>query len=108
MPRPERHVFVCVNDRPPTHPKGSCGARGGGDVLRAFAEELDRKMLRGRMALTATGCLGPCDQGANVLVYPEGVMYARVGRDDVAEIVEKHLVGGEPIARLLIPPGYWD
>jgi (2Fe-2S) ferredoxin len=107
MPRPERHVFVCVNDRPPTHPKGSCVGRGGGDVLRAFAEELDRKALRGRMALTATRCLGPCDQGANVLVYPEGVMYAKVRPEDVESIVDEHLVGGTPVARLVIAPEIW-
>jgi (2Fe-2S) ferredoxin len=38
-----------------------------------------------------------------VVVYPEGVWYGRVRPEDVPEIVERHLLGGEPIARLLIP-----
>jgi (2Fe-2S) ferredoxin len=39
-------------------------------------------------------------------VYPEGVWYANVKPEDVPEIVERHLVGGQPVERLrLSPPG---
>jgi len=29
MPSFERHVFVCINERPADHPKGCCKAKGG-------------------------------------------------------------------------------
>ena len=107
MPKPERHVFVCVQSRPPTHPKGSCTGRGGQEVLQKFAREYEDRTLFGRFGLTSTGCLGPCESGANVLVYPEGVLYAAVPPGDVEAINEKHLLGGEPVERLRIAPEIW-
>ncbi len=107
MPKPERHVFVCVQSRPAGHPKGSCAQRQDGELLSAFAGRFEQMALFGRVALTSAGCLGPCDQGPNVLVYPEGVMYAGVQVADVAEIVDQHLLGGQPVERLLIDPEFW-
>jgi (2Fe-2S) ferredoxin len=37
-----------------------------------------------------------------VVVYPEGVFYGFVTPEDVNEIIEKHLVGNEPVERLVI------
>ena len=52
------------------------------------------------MAVTGTTCLGPCESGPTVVVYPEGVWYGEVTPDDVNELIEKHMVGGEPVERL--------
>jgi (2Fe-2S) ferredoxin len=35
-------------------------------------------------------------------VYPEGILYGRVGPEDVAEIVTQHLVAGQPVTRLIV------
>lgn len=107
MPKPERHVFVCVQNRPPGHPRGSCSDRSKGELLNEFAGQFEQKGLFGRVGLTSTGCLGPCDMGPNVLVYPEGVMYCGVKTEDVATIVAEHLVGGKPVERLLADPAVW-
>lgn len=107
MPKPLKHVFVCTQARPPAHPRGSCQARGGNDILQAFWREAQARNLWDRFAVTYAGCLGPCDGGPNVLVYPEGVMYSGVGKDDVAEIIDKHLLGGEVVERLKAPEGVW-
>ncbi len=77
-------------------------------MLQAFAEQFDRRTLFGKMMVTSTGCLGPCEHGPNVLVYPEGIMYSNVKKEDVAEIVEAHLLGGEPVERLKIDPAIWS
>lgn len=55
------------------------------------------------IAVTYSGCLGPCDHGPNVLVYPEGVLYSGVAVSDVAEIFTEHLLHGRPVSRLLTP-----
>jgi (2Fe-2S) ferredoxin len=107
MPRPDRHIFVCAQNRPDGHPRGSCGAKSAGDVLQRFADLLTKKRLLGKVALTQTNCLGPCHVGANVLVYPEGVMYAEVNAADVDEIVDKHLIGGEPVTEKLAAAEVW-
>jgi (2Fe-2S) ferredoxin len=42
-----------------------------------------------------------------VLVYPEGILYGKVKVADVKTIVEQHLLGGEPVASLLVPAEIW-
>jgi (2Fe-2S) ferredoxin len=37
-----------------------------------------------------------------VVVYPEGVWYGKVTPADVPEIMEKHIVGGQPVERLFL------
>lgn len=108
MPRPERHVFVCLNERPPGHPKGSCSARGGSALLDEFNRLIQERQAFGRILATRSGCLKPCELGANVLVYPEGVMYVGVTVADVVEIFDQHLLGGRPVDRLKAPPEVWD
>ena len=61
----------------------------------------------GRFAVTGSGCLGPCGTGPSVLVYPEGVMYGGVAKDDVAVIIEQHLLGDKPVERLAVPAEIW-
>jgi (2Fe-2S) ferredoxin len=103
MPKVERHVFVCTNARP-AGGKPSCGARGAAEVLTALQEGVGRRPeLWGRVAVTPSGCLGPCFEGPTVVVYPEAVWYVGVTPADVPEIVESHLAGGVPVQRLVRP-----
>jgi (2Fe-2S) ferredoxin len=101
MPKIERHFFVCDNARP-AGGKPSCGARGAGEILSALQEGLGRHPeLWGRIAVTPSGCLGPCFEGPTVVVYPEAVWYVGVTVADVPEIVERHMRDGLPVERLM-------
>jgi (2Fe-2S) ferredoxin len=102
MARYERHVFVCENRRAADDPRGSCGAKGSEAIRQALKAELKRRGLKGRVRANAAGCLDACGFGPTIVVYPEGVWYARVRVEDVPEIVERHLVGGQPVERLLL------
>lgn len=106
MPKPLKHVFVCAQQRPPGHPRGSCSHKGANELLQTFWQEAQKRNAE-TVSITYSGCLGPCDQGANVLVYPEGVLYGKVTKEDVAEIFDKHLIGGEPVERLKVSSGIW-
>lgn len=108
MPKPVKHVFVCTQTRPPGHPRGSCGQSGSTGVFQAFMQSFEQGRLYGQFALTGSGCLGTCDLGPTVLVYPEGVMYSKVAPEDVPAIVEDHLIKGEPVERLLAPSEIWS
>jgi (2Fe-2S) ferredoxin len=72
-------------------------------VRAAFKDELERQGLKGLARANAAGCLDACAHGPTVVVYPEGVWYGGVTPADVREIVERHLLGGERVERLLIP-----
>ncbi len=101
MPKIERHFFVCDNTRP-VGGKPSCGAGGGGEILTALQEGLGRHPeLWGRIAVTPSGCLGPCFEGPTIVVYPEAVWYVGVAVGDVPEIVERHMRDGVPVDRLI-------
>jgi (2Fe-2S) ferredoxin len=107
MPKPEKHVFVCTQNRPAGHPRGSCAERGCIEVMEEFLYQLQQRDCYDRVAVTNTGCLGPCGSGPNVLVYPEGVMYGNVSKSDVSEIYESHLLGDGPVERLKVPEDVW-
>ena len=100
MGRFERHFFICQTRRPPLA-KPSCGGRGAEELFPLFQAARDaRPELWNKVQVSPSGCLGPCFYGPTVVVYPEGVWYAPVTREAALEIIEKHLVGGEPVARL--------
>ncbi len=103
MPSYERHVFVCVNERPADNPKGSCKARGGIAVRDLLKKELAARGLTHRIRANNAGCLDQCERGVAIVVYPEQVWYGAVTPADVTEIIERHLVGGEVVERLLLP-----
>ena len=94
------HVFVCENERDPADPRGCCAARGGEAVREALKAELARRGLKGVVRANGAGCLDACAHGPTMVVYPEGVWYGRVRPEDVPEIVERHLLDGEPVERL--------
>jgi (2Fe-2S) ferredoxin len=108
MAKPDKHVFVCTQSRPPGHPRGSCGANGSMVVFQEFLQQFEQRKLWGRFAVTGSSCLGPCGNGPSVLVYPEGVMYGGVSKNDVAAIIEEHLLDDRPVERLKVPAEIWS
>jgi (2Fe-2S) ferredoxin len=94
------HVFVCENRRPDDDPRGCCAAKGSEAIRAAFKDAIKKHGLKGQVRANAAGCLDACADGPSVVVYPEGVWYSHVSPEDVPEIVERHLVNGEPVARL--------
>jgi (2Fe-2S) ferredoxin len=107
MPRPKKHVLVCVQGRPPGHPRSSCQEKGCGAIYEAFLAEFQKRNLWNDFLLTNTGCLGPCSLGPSVLVYPEGVMYGGVKAEDVGTIIDEHLFFDQPVERLKVPQEVW-
>ncbi len=103
MPSFQRHVFVCINERPADHPKGCCKAKGGVEVRDRLKSELSKRGISKLVRANNAGCLDQCEHGVTVVVYPEQVWYGGVTVDDIPELVDKHLVGGEAVERLMIP-----
>ncbi len=104
MPKPKKHVLICTNQRPEGHPRGSCSHRNAMEVWQKFADILNQKQLFSEVAVSGVrSCLGPCGAGPIVVVYPDNVWYGGVSGADVEEIFENHIIGGNPVERLVLP-----
>jgi (2Fe-2S) ferredoxin len=69
----------------------------------ASKQEAKRLNLKGIVRANKAGCLDYCAQGPSVVVYPEGIWYRVTSETDVKEIMERHIVKGEVVERLLMP-----
>jgi (2Fe-2S) ferredoxin len=104
MPKFERHIFICTNQRPEGHPRGCCNPSGDGELHALFKAKLaERGVPNSSVRANKAGCLDQCEIGPTVVVYPDAVWYGHVTPADVDEIIESHIVGGKPVERLIIP-----
>jgi len=104
MPRLQRHIFVCINERPPEDSRGCCSAKGSEQVRELLKDGLKARGLSKIVRANAAGCLDACATGTTVVIYPEGIWYGGVTAADVEEIIEKHVIRGEVVERLLVRP----
>lgn len=103
MPKFEKHIFVCGNQRAAGHPRGCCDPNATKELQVLFKQKLVEQGLKGTVRANHAGCLDQCEHGPTVVVYPEAVWYGGVQASDVAEIVTSHIIGGKPVERLIIP-----
>jgi (2Fe-2S) ferredoxin len=66
--------------------------------MKARAKELGLKDVR----INTSGCLDRCELGPSMVIYPEGVWYTVRTREDVDEILQTHLIGGDRVERLMM------
>jgi (2Fe-2S) ferredoxin len=102
MPRFEKHIFICGNQRPPGAPRPCCDPDGQARLQKSFKEKLATRGLKGRVRANQSGCLDQCEHGPNLVVYPDAIWYGGVTLDDVDEIIECHILGGKPVQRLVL------
>jgi (2Fe-2S) ferredoxin len=98
-----RHVFCCVNERPDGHPRGCCKDKGSirlRNYMKARAKELGLSDVR----VNASGCLDRCELGPTMVIYPEGVWYRYRSPADLEEILQRHVIEGGRVARLMLHP----
>ncbi|HEX6710378.1 MAG TPA: (2Fe-2S) ferredoxin domain-containing protein [Rubrobacter sp.] len=81
-----RQIFVCA-----TPGEGRCGAKGGGGLLAAFRDEVERRGIPSSAVLRNV-CTRRHEDGPVVFVFPDDVWYTHVKPEDVSEIVERHLL----------------
>ncbi|MCF0112442.1 MAG: NAD(P)H-dependent oxidoreductase subunit E, partial [Bacilli bacterium] len=83
-----------------------CGGTGclsshSSEIKEKFIEVIAQKGLADKISVNQVGCFGFCSQGPFVKIYPEDTLYRLVKLEDVEEIVEKDLLHGEIVERLL-------
>lgn len=99
----QKHIFICVNQKEVG--KTCCAQSGGMPFFDHMKNKLQALDLHGagKFRLTRSGCLGRCNEGPCIVIYPESVWYTYTSFDDIDEIVEEHLVKGGIVKRLLLP-----
>ncbi|MFC2019607.1 NADH-ubiquinone oxidoreductase-F iron-sulfur binding region domain-containing protein [Chloroflexota bacterium] len=78
-----------------------CLALGAGGVIKAFEAEIARQGISAKVSLRVTGCPGFCESGPLVVIEPGNILYQKVKRQNVAEIVSRTVLEGEIISKLL-------
>jgi NADP-reducing hydrogenase subunit HndC len=78
-----------------------CHSLGNGRIISAFEKEVDKKDLKAKVDIRATGCHGFCEKGPMVVIYPEEICYVEVTPKDVPEIVSQTVLGKKVIDRLI-------
>lgn len=98
------HVFFCLNQRDPGADRPSC-AGCGAEELQQYAKKRVKELGlsgAGKVRINKAGCLDRCEEGPVLVVYPEAVWYSYFDQSDIDEIIDSHLVRGEPVQRLRI------
>ncbi len=96
------HVFFCTNKR---EDGSQCCEDCDASAVREYAKARARELGiagKGGVRMNTAGCMDRCGQGPVIAVYPEGVWYSYVDREDVEEIIREHLLNGRVVGRLQI------
>ena len=89
----KRHIVLCGGT--------GCLSSRANEITDLFNKLVEEKNLTDKVTVNQVGCFGFCSQGPFVKIYPEDTLYRLVQVEDVEEIVEKDIIGGEIIERLL-------
>ena len=79
------HVFVCINDR-----GGKAKACADGDsphVRAALKAAINERGWKGKVRVSPSGCMGLCQDGPNVIIYPQRIWFSGVAPGDLAQVV---------------------
>ena len=99
-----REVLVCAGT--------GCIAGGSLKIYDYLKSECEKRGLKTRVALRheggddaihfkKSGCHGFCEMGPLLQIEPEGFLYTHVRLEDCDEIIERTILGGEAVERLL-------
>jgi (2Fe-2S) ferredoxin len=99
----KHHIFFCLNQR--DNGQDCCANHGAQDAFDHCKAQVKAAGLAGvgGVRVNKAGCLDRCAGGPVAVVYPEGVWYTVMDKDDVNEIVESHLKNGQVVERLVVP-----
>ena len=87
-----KHVLICGGT--------GCTSSGSPALRETLEKVLEEKGIADEIKIVTTGCFGLCALGPVMIVYPEGTFYSMVKPEDIATIVDSHLIGNVPVESL--------
>jgi (2Fe-2S) ferredoxin len=96
------HVFFCTNQREAGE---ACCNNHGATAMRDYCKQRVKTLgdkIAAEVRINNAGCLGRCEQGPVVVIYPEATWYTYVDKEDIDEIIDSHLMQGKVVDRLKV------
>lgn len=84
-----RLILVCINER--QEGEAACAQRGSSEIHRRIKEAVKARGLSRVIRVTRSRCLGQCQKGPTVAIYPENRWYGSVSLKDVETILRNHV-----------------
>ena len=81
------HVFVCVNNR--TDERKACAHNKSSEIRQKLKIESRKRWPKETVRVSQSGCLGVCEQGPNVMIYPQNKWFTKVSIADVDQILNE-------------------
>lgn len=88
-----RKILVCAG--------GACISSHSLKIEEELKKQIKRYNLKDKVKIIKTGCMGPCQYGPLMLVYPEDILYKELTIRDIEEIVREHFLKGRVVKRCL-------
>ena len=86
----KRQIFVCTHNA--NGEKASCGDHQGELIFKELREIAKQKKQHPMIRVAQAKCLGQCEKGANIMIYPENVYLSKVTLSDVTTIASQFIV----------------
>lgn len=98
----QKHVFICTNQREAG--EQCCNNVGGSTALAYVKDRIGalKKNGPGAIRVNKAGCLGRCDHGPVMVVYPQETWYSFIDNEDLDEIINEDLLNNRVVDRLKI------
>jgi (2Fe-2S) ferredoxin len=84
----QRIIFVCVNQRDKAG-RVCCAGQGGVDLQEKLKDLIKKRGLKGQVRVSKSGCMDRCEQGPNVMIFPDNVWLCGVKEHDLPAIVDR-------------------
>jgi (2Fe-2S) ferredoxin len=78
---------VCTNDRHGA--RKSCADGDNVEIRQALKQSIAEKGLKGKVRVSQSGCLGLCEDGPNVIMYPQKIWLCGVTKKDIPDIIAR-------------------
>lgn len=96
----KHHVFFCCNQR---EAPDTCCNNHNASAVHVYAKDKIKALGLngpGDVRINKAGCLGRCDDGPILVIYPEGTWYTYIDHEDIDEIIHEHIQNGRVVERL--------